>query len=681
MQELTYWRPVKMMTIDVMHTFILGILKDFSINYLNIVEVGNLISPSGAGAGSMKGQSFMKRKESEIEADKLGQSSKRGKKSEATSGQMHQPQEASLEGQPLQQASSSHISHDIPMEISSSKSHSSSREISPSASHSGSSASSLTSGVRRSLRLVRLDSPGPPNLRQELLKRAQKGKGKAAITSSDPESMGISHSNASSGGHEPAKERSHSRSSVSCQSSMDISSDNDNQKAKLPSKLTEMSLKIEELWSLQKKIQEVTIPSWVTRLPNNIGTASAGTPKAAEWLILYTVHFVLILIPKWHEMQSMELSREKKLLKTTTLLISIINYVMSHSIPQATLQKLDTALLEYRESLLKYWGQTKNPKPTLHYAQHITEIIRRFGPPSIFSTWSGERINHMMTEITKNKNKSQSFCTIIYKGRVLTFFFGVGFLDQSLFDKFLQKANLMGLVEQLPQIWTPLGFEQKSLPNLWEILYVKNQSIDTRSRAMSSEIVNLLKIYLQETMHELPLSFSPNELVGCRHIPFRGNHVSAHKYHHGDSQISFKKEISNIQYGRIVEIVCFKSIRKFFLLVEEYPIFLGPKHRNPYADYPMLQAQVVYKDGGSKILIEENMVTGHLASMECPVGSFGEERKMLFVVSLHFSVSLFISLLEHWCSFCIKSLTHRNFSSGCHMISHKLHIPHVLIIN
>lgn len=94
-------------------------------------------------------------------------------------------------------------------------------------------------------------------------------------------------------------------------------------------------------------------------------------------------------------------------------------------------------------------------------------------------------------------------------------------------------------------------------------------------------------------MHELPSSFSPNELVGCRHIPFRGNHVSAHKYHCGDSQISFKKEISNIQYGRIEEIVCFKSIRIFFLLVEEYPIFLGPKHRNPYADYPMLQAQVV----------------------------------------------------------------------------------------
>ena len=76
---------------------------------------------------------------------------------------------------------------------------------------------------------------------------------------------------------------------------------------------------------------------------------------------------------------------------------------MSHSIPHAALQKIDVALLEYRECLLTFWGQEKKSKPTLHYALHITEIIKQFGPPSIFSTWGGERINHIMTEITKNK--------------------------------------------------------------------------------------------------------------------------------------------------------------------------------------------------------------------------------------------------------------------------------------
>ena len=97
-----------------------------------------------------------------------------------------------------------------------------------------------------------------------------------------------------------------------------------------------------------------------------------------------------------------------------------------------------------------------------------------------------------------------------------------------------------------------------------------------------------------------------------------------------------------------MEIVFLKSIRKHYLLVEEYPIFMGPKHQNPYGNYPMLQADIVYKEGGRQLLIEENMVTGQLASLVCPVGTFGIEREMLFVVSLHYSVSLFVSLSKRF---------------------------------
>ena len=149
---------------------------------------------------------------------------------------------------------------------------------------------------------------------------------------------------------------------------------------------------------------------------------------------------------------------------------------------------------------------------------------------------------------------------------------------------------------------------------------------------------------VQNTTHGLPSSFSPYKFVGSRHLPYKGNHISAQRFHYGDCQISFKKETNQIQYGKVVEIVFFKSIRIHYLLVSEYPTVRGPKHRSTYGNDPMLQAEIVYKEGVIQLFIEGNMVTGHLASFVHPFGSFGSERKMLFVVSLHYSVSLFVSL-------------------------------------
>ena len=43
-QQLPYWQASKMNTIDLMHTFILGLAKDHSVTYLGIAEAGNIIS-------------------------------------------------------------------------------------------------------------------------------------------------------------------------------------------------------------------------------------------------------------------------------------------------------------------------------------------------------------------------------------------------------------------------------------------------------------------------------------------------------------------------------------------------------------------------------------------------------------------------------------------------------------
>ena len=134
---------------------------------------------------------------------------------------------------------------------------------------------------------------------------------------------------------------------------------------------------------------------------------SSGTPKAAEWLVLYTIHIVLVLIPKW-KWSSSEDTGSSILLATNSKLIGIIKLAISHQIKHESLQKIDQTIVNYRQDLIKYWGDQIKSKPTLHFSQHLTDIIRLYGPPSIFSFWSGERVNHIMTLIKKNKNSQKA---------------------------------------------------------------------------------------------------------------------------------------------------------------------------------------------------------------------------------------------------------------------------------
>ena len=163
---------------------------------------------------------------------------------------------------------------------------------------------------------------------------------------------------------------------------------------------------MDELKMIQNGTQAVTLPSWFTRLPSEIGTPQAGSPKAAEWLTLFSVHFVLVLIPKW-TWQDSDSPRAQTLIKIIANLISILNISLSHSLNHDSIHMLNDLLVLHRQNLLNNWSSSITPKPTIHFAQHLPEMIKLYGPPSVFATWSGERINQLMTLMPKNKNPSK----------------------------------------------------------------------------------------------------------------------------------------------------------------------------------------------------------------------------------------------------------------------------------
>lgn len=161
-----------------------------------------------------------------------------------------------------------------------------------------------------------------------------------------------------------------------------------------------------ELSILHQCIKTTKVPSWLTRVPTQIGMARCGTPKAAEWLTLYSIYMVLSLIPYLDNSEPN--SASAKIHKAICSATQIVNISTSRVVKEQDLQMYSHLLVDYRTHLQKSWPAIRS-KQNLHYAQHLPEQCRRYGPLPITSSWFGERTIGTLVQTPKNKNQSMLY--------------------------------------------------------------------------------------------------------------------------------------------------------------------------------------------------------------------------------------------------------------------------------
>ncbi|OAV86232.1 hypothetical protein PTTG_30011 [Puccinia triticina 1-1 BBBD Race 1] len=92
-------------------------------------------------------------------------------------------------------------------------------------------------------------------------------------------------------------------------------------------------LSAEELDVVRRTILHTVLPSWIDRLPRNLGAANHGSLKAAEWLILYKVYYTIALIPLWvkglRDAATEESRRRISLLLESTSTLSQITHFLT----------------------------------------------------------------------------------------------------------------------------------------------------------------------------------------------------------------------------------------------------------------------------------------------------------------------------------------------------------------
>lgn len=155
-----------------------------------------------------------------------------------------------------------------------------------------------------------------------------------------------------------------------------------------------------ELWSDMGKTY---LPSSVTPLPKNVGSAQAGSLGADEWRTLCLIHLTITLIRLWGSNMP---ARESQMLKNFMDLVTAVKLASMRTTCASRIRSYEFHMQRYLSQLLVlYPGATVTPNH--HLSLHLPEILDRFGPSHVFRAFVFERGNLVLQQTSTNNKMGQ----------------------------------------------------------------------------------------------------------------------------------------------------------------------------------------------------------------------------------------------------------------------------------
>ncbi|PLW35646.1 hypothetical protein PCASD_10226 [Puccinia coronata f. sp. avenae] len=226
---------------------------------------------------------------------------------------------------------------------------------------------------------------------------------------------------------------------------------------------------------LHSIIETIILPSWVGRVPRNVGQVSGGKLKADEWAILFTV----ILVPVVGILCYGKNKQSQEILDNFLHLISAANIIRQSEIHLREVKSLRIHIQKYLKSLQTIFPNVKY-RPNHHLALHIPECMARSGPATGWTGWVYERLNGHLQAIRTNKQMRT--------------------LDKSYLKNYVSlvnfKAALPILCKNLPEKVKELllqslkaPFNDENLPTIldssWSCKKLEKLDVDSISRIMT----------------------------------------------------------------------------------------------------------------------------------------------------------------------------------------------------
>ena len=156
---------------------------------------------------------------------------------------------------------------------------------------------------------------------------------------------------------------------------------------------------LDTLKKIRACIADVGLPSWMDRPPVNLGEKSHGKLKADGWYVLFAVILPLALVENWTLPSSGE--HEALLLENFYSLVLCTHIVCSYSTTNALADAFRANYINYRRSSHELFPNSPDV-PNHHFAMHIRDQLKFWGPLMMVSEFAGERMNGLLQRIKTN---------------------------------------------------------------------------------------------------------------------------------------------------------------------------------------------------------------------------------------------------------------------------------------
>ncbi|KAJ6450437.1 hypothetical protein C8R47DRAFT_1084452 [Mycena vitilis] len=159
-------------------------------------------------------------------------------------------------------------------------------------------------------------------------------------------------------------------------------------------------LSADVLQKIRTCIKEVSLPTWVTRLPDNLGEAKHGKLKAEQMFTLFAA--ILPLVIPETPLTEDDLTNEE-MLQGFYDLIACTNIISSFETSDSEAEAFTEHYVGYRRHAQRVYPDCAEP-PNAHYAMHNEDLLKYWGPMAGINEFWGERMNGMFQRIKTNRH-------------------------------------------------------------------------------------------------------------------------------------------------------------------------------------------------------------------------------------------------------------------------------------
>jgi hypothetical protein len=159
------------------------------------------------------------------------------------------------------------------------------------------------------------------------------------------------------------------------------------------------------LQEIRNDIQRMSLPSWIGRLPTNLGSASHGSLSADQWRTAATVNLVTSLVRLWGSKSND--TRHKEMLDNFIDLVSAIKVANMRVMTAERVQEYESSMTRYLQGIVRLYPKN-SLVPYHHMSLHFTRFLEDFGPTHSWRCFPFERYNHLLQQVSTNKKYGES---------------------------------------------------------------------------------------------------------------------------------------------------------------------------------------------------------------------------------------------------------------------------------